>query len=144
MDITWQEYIHKKYTFTGQAKGLNTHKINIPYIIIIMLEHWKSCGTINSIILSTSACQFLFLLAPRTEPASLERNPVTPARGPPACSGSSGTDTLYALRNSSLTSFSLWALTDWFLRCVLQFNGYTDTDNHQVVIIIIGTTSWCG
>ena len=54
----------------------------------------------------------LLFLPPRTEPASLERNPVTPARGPVDCSGNSGTDALYALRNSSLTSFSLCALTD--------------------------------
>ena len=44
---------------------------------------------------------FVWLLI--TEPAILERKPVNPAKGPPACSGASGTDVRYALRNSSLT-----------------------------------------
>ena len=45
-----------------------------------------------------------------TDPASLEKNPVMPARVFPVGGGSvtSGTAALYTLKNSSLTSPSLW------------------------------------
>ena len=77
------------------------------YIIIIHTVYHHNTSLDHSVI---DYKTFQWFFPPRTEPASFEKNPVTPASGPPGWSGSSGTEALYALRNSSLTSFNLRAL----------------------------------
>ena len=58
---------------------------------------------INNMVKTKFLYDYTFVWLLITEPAILERKPVNPAKGPPACSGASGTDVRYALRNSSLT-----------------------------------------